>query len=107
MGFLGGERSNNVGDSLDFEVSQQVALLPLYRSSLRLSDHPTPTPAHMHKDRHTHTLFLSAMGSPHSCPLLALISCMWTSIVLYCLTFVYIRLLDHKCWTDSNMSVKF
>lgn len=30
MGFVGGERSNNVGDSLDFEVSQQVALhLPL------------------------------------------------------------------------------
>ena len=26
MGFVGGERSNNVGDSLDFEVSQQVAL---------------------------------------------------------------------------------
>lgn len=24
MGFAGGERSNNVGDSLDFEVSQQV-----------------------------------------------------------------------------------
>lgn len=30
MGFARGERSNNVGDSLDFEVSQQVVLhLPL------------------------------------------------------------------------------
>lgn len=64
--FPGGGRSNNVGDSLDFEVSQQVALLPLYRSSLRLSDHstpprPTPIPAHIYKctnTTHTHTVRL-------------------------------------------------
>lgn len=39
MGFVGGERSNNVGDSLDFEVSQQVALHlpPPSPSTLRLA----------------------------------------------------------------------
>lgn len=40
MGFAGGERSNNVGDSLDFEVSQQVALhsaaSPILPQALRL-----------------------------------------------------------------------
>lgn len=44
MEFARGERSNNVGDSLDFEVSQQVVLhpppTPPFPSSLRLSASP-------------------------------------------------------------------
>lgn len=58
MRFPGGERPNNVGDSSDFEVLQQVALLPLPIIPEALwppCPAPPSTSAHMHKHTHIHT----------------------------------------------------
>lgn len=89
MGFPSGERSNNVGDSTDFEVSQQVGhLLLLFRSSLRLSDHPAPPNSpyrHTHTQTHAQSLSFSALWSAHAPPLSTPLSCVPLNFsVLFC-----------------------
>lgn len=67
IGFVGGERSDDVGDSLDFEVSQQVALhLPLRSHPPSGSLAPPPTPV-----RQSFPVQLSTHISPLSIPFLS------------------------------------